>query len=64
MINYDELPVANKKVYDLVVKYAEGNVSKFAKKLALSSKSLIGYLKRMEGMGNILQCLPILKMDY
>lgn len=32
MINYDELPVANKKVYDLVVKYAEGNVSKFAKK--------------------------------
>lgn len=46
MINYDELPVANKKVYDLVVKYAEGNVSKFAKKIGVKQQVLNRIFKK------------------
>ena len=38
--NYEELPFANKKVYDLVLHYTDGNISMFADYIGVSQQVL------------------------
>ena len=38
--NYEELPVANKKVYDLVQHYTDGNISMFAEYIGVTQQVL------------------------
>lgn len=46
ILNYDELPVVNKRVYDLVVKYENGNVSKFAERIGVTQQVLNRIFKK------------------
>lgn len=44
--NYDELPVVNRRVYDLVVKYENGNVRKFAERIGVTQQVLNRIFKK------------------
>ena len=59
--NYDELPVINKRVYDLVVKYENGNVSKFAERIGVTQQVLNRIFKKDSRNGKYPSVSPDIK---
>lgn len=62
--NYDELPILNKKIYDLVQEKSDGNISAFADRIDVKQQVLDRLFKKDQAKWEItLPCQKISKRN-